>query len=102
VLHFGEALACELRGSGVTATTLCPGPTRTAFHDNAGYAPPRFAEAAMMPSAAVARAAYDAMMAGKPVVIPGASNQLLAVASQLAPRRLVTRIMERLLVSRAP
>ena len=31
VLNFGEAIAFELRGSGVTVTTLCPGATETEF-----------------------------------------------------------------------
>ena len=36
VLSLGEALAYELRGTGVTVTTLCPGATATEFFDIAG------------------------------------------------------------------
>jgi len=31
VLNLGEAIAYELKGSGVTVTTLCPGATDTEF-----------------------------------------------------------------------
>jgi short-subunit dehydrogenase len=36
VLHYSEALAYELAGTGVTVTTLCPGPTHSHFHERAG------------------------------------------------------------------
>ncbi len=36
VLSFSEALAEELKGTGVTVTALCPGPTATGFEKNAG------------------------------------------------------------------
>lgn len=36
VLHFSEALALELKGTGVTITALCRGPTASAFFTVAG------------------------------------------------------------------
>src|SRR2546427_13017268 len=36
VLSFSEALAEELSGTGVTVTTLCPGPLPTGFQTRAG------------------------------------------------------------------
>jgi uncharacterized protein len=35
VLSFSEAIGEELKGSGVTGTTLCPGPTKTEFAERA-------------------------------------------------------------------
>src|SRR6202795_3291921 len=35
VLHFSEAIANELEGTGVTVTCLCPGPTSTEFQERA-------------------------------------------------------------------
>lgn len=40
VLSLSEALSRELAGTGVTVTTLCPGPTRSEFHSRAGIATP--------------------------------------------------------------
>jgi uncharacterized protein len=92
VLSFSESIANELRGTGVTVTTLCPGPTRTEF---TGYADmdgvPGFTHAA--PARKVAQCGYDAMLKGKPLVVPGLLNKLAAhLALRLTPRSLATRI----------
>jgi short-subunit dehydrogenase len=101
VLSFSEAIAEELAGSGVTVTALCPGPTRTAFQDEAGLVRSGFLYGRMVADAAgVARYGYEAMMAGRRVAIPGLLNRTLAAAVRFAPRRLVTaevrRMQERL------
>ena len=89
VLHFSEALANELAGTGVTVTCLCPGPTRTEFHQRAGMSNMFLTSRSMMAASAdVARAGYEGMMRGKRVVIPGFLNKLLALSVRLAPRRL--------------
>ena len=38
VLSYTEGLRNELRGTGVTASALCPGPVATGFDDAAGFA----------------------------------------------------------------
>ena len=49
-----------------------------------------------MDAAAVARAGYRALLAGKRTVIPGLRNRLLARLAQLAPRPLVLRAARKL------
>jgi short-subunit dehydrogenase len=93
VLSFSVALAEEVRGSGVTVTALCPGATRTRFETEAGVSGTRlFRGRGVMSPAEVAREGYEAMMAGRAMVVPGVRNRLLAGSSRLAPRTLQARI----------
>jgi hypothetical protein len=86
VLSLGEALAYELRGTGVTVTTLCPGATATNFFKAAGAN-----EIALQPSMTageVARLGYRALRAGRRVVITGMLNRILALGGRYAPHSL--------------
>ena len=93
VILFSEALANELRGSGVTVTCLCPGPTDTGFAARAGNAHSRlFQWFRPMSAQAVARVGYRALMKGKTLVIAGFTNRLLAESVRISPRKMVVRI----------
>lgn len=97
LLSFSEALAEELQGSGVTVTTLCPGPTETGFAERAGILSARlFRSATVMSAAQVARAGHDAVLRGDRIVIPGAVNKAVGQAGRLLPRRLLARMAARL------
>jgi short-subunit dehydrogenase len=97
VLSYTEALRGELRGTGVTATALCPGPVDTGFGQAAGFtqeeekaALPRF----MWVSAPdVAKVGVDALAKGQAVAIPGAVNRLAAVLAHLTPNTLLVPIV---------
>lgn len=104
VLSFSEALAEELEGSGITVTTLCPGPTQTQFLTRAGAADvPLFARNPLMMAAApVAAVAYRALRRGRRMVIPGIGNRLVALGSRLGPRHLVVKITRLILERRGP
>jgi len=97
VLSFTEALAEELRGTGVTATALCPGPTVTEFQKLAGVEDtPLFTGRMVSDAATVARAGYAGAMKGKRVVVPGLANRILGLAARIGPSRLSTRVARRL------
>ena len=94
VLSFSEALANETKGSGVTVTALCPGPTKTGFQDRANMQDSKLVRGKdIMSSAEVARAGYRGLMKGKSVVIPGASNKMMAQAVRFLPRSTVTKLV---------
>src|ERR1051326_578066 len=101
VLSFSEAIADELRDSGVTVTALCPGPTETGFAAVADMTASRlFNVAKPMSSADVARAGYEGMKRGRRIVIPGVKNKLLTQSIRVSPRRMVTTIVRKLQESR--
>ena len=97
VLSFSEAIADELRDSGVKVTALCPGPTASGFSTVAGTSKSRLFQAKRpMSSAEVAAYGYRAMLRGKRVAIAGTLNKLLAQSVRISPRRLVTVITRKL------
>jgi len=95
VVSFTEAIAQELKGTGITVTALCPGPTRTGFATEAGSNETNnFRSPHVMEPAPVAEAGYRGMMRGRVLVIPGLANKLLIQSMRISPRwavRLVTR-----------
>ncbi len=99
VLSFTEAVAEELRGTGVTVTALCPGPTASEFHTRAKIENTKLIKGkmiGMMTAAKVAEAGYRGMLAGKVVVIPGFLNKLGVQSLRIGPRALVRRAARKL------
>src|ERR1039457_4003155 len=92
VLHFSEAIANELQGTGVTVTCLCPGPTATEFQKRANIAGIRLTKYGCMDARTVAEDGYRALMAGRPAVISGFKNWLVAQSVRFAPRRLAAAV----------
>jgi short-subunit dehydrogenase len=93
VLSFSQALAEELRNTGVTVTALCPGPTQSDFADAAQMTNSRlFTTFGVADADDVAQYGVGAMLKGKRVAIPGIRNKMLAQANRLAPRTLSTKL----------
>lgn len=64
-----RSLALELRGSGVTATVVCPGLVDTDWSGGANHGDPR-----AMPADDVARALWTAHRNGEPICVPGIAD----------------------------
>jgi uncharacterized protein len=96
VLSFSEALANELRGTGVTVTALCPGPTRTGFQERGAMEDSRLVNGTIADARSVALAGYRGLMRGKTIVIPGFSNKLVPWVVRLSPRAVVPRVVRRM------
>jgi short-subunit dehydrogenase len=95
VLSFSEALSAEARGSGITVTALCPGPTETNFENRAstGTGIKAFKKFGKLPAARqVAEYGWKSMMKGKTVAIHGSKNRWLAFLIRFLPRKTVTNI----------
>lgn len=93
VLALSEGVAEELRGTPVTVTTLCPGPTATEFAKVAGMEKVRlFRSMKVRGAAGVAQAGWKAMLRGKRIHVPGLLNRLFAFAPRFGSRPLAARI----------
>lgn len=93
VLSFSEAIANEVRKSGVTVTCFCPGATHTGFAERAGTQDSRiFKQFGAMSADKVVLDGYRALMQGRTVAISGAHNWVVAQSVRFAPRSLVTAI----------
>jgi short-subunit dehydrogenase len=93
VISFSEAVADEVRNSGVTVTCFCPGATDTGFAKRAGNDKSRlFKQLGAMNVEKVSLDGYRAVMEGKSLAISGIQNWLVAESTRFAPRKLVTAI----------
>ena len=92
VLSFSQALHEELRGTGVTCTALCPGPTKSEFATVSGASAKLFSERNTMSAKEVAEIGYRAMQKGASMKIAGAQNRLMAFSTRLVPRAFTARI----------
>ncbi len=86
--NFTEVLAGELRGSGVTATALCPGFVRTEFHHRARMNISRVPRWLWLDADEVVAACLRDVAAGRIISVPGAKYRLVAGLLQAIPRGL--------------
>lgn len=91
VLSFTLALAEELRGSGVHALVLCPGPVPTGFQAAASIPSGAMLSMAQLDAHTVVERALDAYAARAVIKTPGLVNSVQTLASKVFPRSLVVR-----------
>ena len=97
LVKFSQALRAETLGAGVHVSALCPGFTRTEFHDANGTR----AQTDRLPSwlwqdaDTVAAAGYAAAEANRAVCVSGGANQAIAALCKILPDDWVMRLAAR-------
>ena len=97
VLSFSEAIANELKDTGVTVTAFCPGPTKTLFQEtvSASNKEGKIAFNMGCPKE-VTLYGYKAMLKGKTYAIPGKFNKFLALLPRFLSRNASTKIVRKI------
>lgn len=97
ILSFSQAIANELKGTGVTVTALCPGPTKTSFQSTVSQDANENKISFNMASAKdVAAYGYKAMHNGRVVAIPGTFNKFLSILPRMLTRNRATKIVRKI------
>ncbi|WP_375239457.1 SDR family NAD(P)-dependent oxidoreductase [Aurantibacter sp.] len=97
VLSFSEAIANELKGTGVTVTAFCPGPTKTLFQKTVqeGEDKGKIGFNMGCPKK-VTLYGYKAMHKGKTYAIPGGFNKFLALLPRVLSRNTAANIVRKI------
>lgn len=85
VVSFSLALQRELVPRGIRVSALCPGPVETPFFSRAGFGYSAFPSFMYRSADFVARAGYEGLMRGKPVIVPGLINKVVVALDGLWP-----------------
>jgi short-subunit dehydrogenase len=94
VLSFTEALAEELKGTGLKISVLCPGPTESNFGNVARGKRVRPMKTSKMTAAAVAEHGHRAFRDGKVTAVPGIQNKAFVFLNRMLPRPLPRKIVK--------
>ena len=89
VISFSQAIAEELRDSGVTVTCFCPGATDTGFAARANTGDTLLFKFPRANAKAMAKAGYRGMQKGKLMVVPLLGDRVVELSARLTPRRML-------------
>ncbi|GAA5177102.1 SDR family oxidoreductase [Rugosimonospora acidiphila] len=92
VINFSESLALAVRGSGVRVLALCPGYTRTEFHDRAGIDMSGTPGWMWLAPGDVVDGALRDLRRGRLVSVPGWRYKAMVFGMRHAPVALVRRL----------
>jgi len=95
VLSFSQALTTELADENIKVSCICPGSTKSEFHQRSGMPITKARQAAMMEADDVARIGYEGFKAGKAIIVTGAANKLMTFLTRFLPRGLLSRLVVR-------
>lgn len=96
VHSFSESIRSELEDTGVTITSLLPGPTDTDFFNKADMQDSKIVQqSGLADPADVAKDGYDALMAGDDMVISGFKNKVQVAMSNVTPDSMVAEMMKK-------
>lgn len=95
LISFSQALHSEQRGTGVHACALCPGFTRTEFHDVSGTRQRmnRLPKFLWLDATKVAEEGYRAVMRNQPICVPGLQYKTIVGLLRLLPIGLTHRLV---------
>jgi uncharacterized protein len=102
LLHWSLALNEELRGTGVRALAVCPGPTATNFSKAAGMAGPPLSDSVSETSEQVVMNSLRALAAGRSMVVSGWRNKALVALASKLPKPLTARIAAKVIARHRP
>lgn len=101
VISFTEALAVELKGTGVSIMALCPGPTETGFEDAASAkASGLFKNMKVATAEKVVKFSYKKLKKGRVLVIQGFTNKLVPFACRFVPRAFMRKCVYKVMKAR--
>lgn len=94
MIKFSQSLAQENRAQGLTVCALCPGFTRSEFHDVTGTRAlmNRMPDFMWQSAEAVVAEALEALDRGESVRVTGRVNRLIKAALKLLPDRMAERL----------
>lgn len=92
VRSFTEGLAVELRGTGVTATALCPGFVHTEFHERGRIDVSAYPEIAWLNAEDVVSTALADVRRGAVISTPSLRYQLLSGVVRMSPRSAIRAV----------
>ncbi|MDP9093190.1 MAG: SDR family oxidoreductase [Actinomycetota bacterium] len=95
VTMFSEALSVQLAGSGVTVTAVCPGFTRTEFHERAHADMSQVPARMWLQASEVVSEGLADSAKGKPISVPSRQYKALVGATRTLPRPLLRFVMSR-------
>lgn len=97
VHSFSESIRRELKDTGVTVTSLLPGPTDTDFFNKADMLESKIVQEGNLDDAAkVAKDGYEALLAGQDMVVSGFKNKMTVAIGNITPDSTQAAQMEKM------